>query len=545
MPTRREDPVIGFYSLLPIILARYGGHREIWNNLQAPLRKLSDILFDVKKKKVTVPMTIQKIPRKNSDGFTMAKVIDETSMIRDAMEEDETSPRPGKVIGIKAEIFSLYGALRAFIHTNQVHYIGRECVEDVYDVFLHKPMLQNKYTMIFQLIAFLANDATNGKSVDIEIPTNFEYIHRKASEETLSLINSHHDHTLAKFSDPIHCLLYHLCIIPEIPDEMAMYVFVSIRTKSKRHSTSIHFPYRSSNKIKTFSGFQEEYEQEIIRCTEKEKMTPDLPRNLLAGPMEAILQSVEDLSYHPMNHPGKDVIDPESKFRGNIKEPSVTVPMTAEQILQDPSRTYKIIPIDMIREKNRTRYLHLFDSLPIFGSEVLQDDRDFSSNDLRQMMYGPYLPPFFGCKDFLECILVYPVLHVQCISTETCNTPLMAQEQTNSLGMMYDFCRGDQRIHSYLSSSSSNDNDDEKKRGRNMLTSSSDDSQESFQTLSPRVDQACKKWRQEIIDMIENGTNPWKDGHETEPHSPWLYHIFDRSDYHQEPSVNIDTNCNN
>jgi hypothetical protein len=463
MPSDMEDPCIEAYGIFHIIVNRFKDQATIWNHLVEPFRSFEQIMFNSKKFGSRLPMMeVSRFSRDGKKEFKKKKVVDYKTYIGMSIDGDikpvtNFDSSRDRVIGLRENTYSIYSGLRSFIHCKAVHYISRNMIENLHNAFTHQDLsLQVDHPLVFSLIKRLLVRSEKKNEEDIPIPMTHLDIGCSYDEDLPpdypSMVVEYIEPGLVNFPLPLHFILYYFCISPKISDFFALSLFNSITTKvkSKKATNSITFSFRSSNGIDKFRPHQNIYNNMLCQ----HQKDPEADESHYSEGMNSLLSSLEELSLFPVEFTSEELgVDDKKMFRGNRDEPALKLSISPRDIIDNDETVIKNLPIDMRKtEDGSFEYFHIGDCLPVFAPEIRQRRDNVSYYDVRKYLSDGLLPPFYHSGDFLECVLMYPITHIQCVSTETCGVPDMDSEPVpviTSENQMFDWCPHDYRVNNY------------------------------------------------------------------------------------------------
>lgn len=427
MPDDANDICVDGYMVFHHLMTRFGSQKEIWNMLIEPLTSYQSLMLNSKYGGMRLPTIKEtRYSKKGNELVKKSFVLDIAKLkegIRDGsiQKPDTYSADRDRFNGIKNGTFTLYGAIRAFAYVKAQHFIHTNAIQFLYKLFtMEDPMLQIKYPLVFALVVMIKDQKKAEFSEELRIPRGGEY----AVEE------EHDDEVfydpcaeVKKFPLPYQFILYYFCLSPDISDSDSIFIFMSItsKTKGKTLTSSLPFSFLNGERIERMKPYIDMYKKEASshKC---ETIGSNDKEFAYANSMESLLQALEELSMHKMDVRVGDMDDKDQDYRGMVKEPEIVLPLNSREILSDSNLTWDSVIIDTEVDKSgNVKHFKLFDSLPIFDPEILQDSLDIKSKDISKYMIGSHLPPFFRSEDILECIIMYPICHVQCVSTEGCS----------------------------------------------------------------------------------------------------------------------------
>lgn len=327
--------------------------------------------------------------------------------------------------GFREDTPTIYSALRAFIQIYAPHFISVETLGMLQNLFLYDSQeLQALYPLAWKLVRKLLDNCTGDM---------YFYM-----DPGMLISNG--------FCYPAHIALYFLCCAPEISDEIAIIIFMSIsigKSRQYRYGTTgapisaLRFPQQSSRKISQ-SQVVMNHSRALKKASDKWralcKMLHSSSANNLRGPikrsgaLDFLFQSVEEIflrrfesMWYPVsverNKRGKTSSTSSSKApvdtkdrtsvsqnaRESMKCPDYHIGLRADEILIDPKN-----PPDLPLDMRKKEVIMPRASFPIFES-LIREAKFVKLEESREAC------PFSGCKeDFMECIILNPITTVQC-----------------------------------------------------------------------------------------------------------------------------------
>ncbi len=456
LPNEISDGVIDYYFVLHEILDRFGSIERIRSELMRPFAEDTDQLWmgETSTQSSTGSLLKESTVRRTKrwrNGETASKTT-----IREAREEQDRrgdevfaeSIREGKeteigkrIRGIKQGYRTIYSALRSFVHVYADHYISREFLRRLWILFeLKKPNLKNKVPTVWSLVLELSRsaDLTN-LSGDADVGPDVKIPSDCARE--------------CGFDYPAHVSLYVFCCDSEISDEFATGLFQSISSGyrgSGYHDGTVNsgtpivrFPKRGAidrkvGKRKKDSEDVRSYVRRAVdsgRDGEKSGSDSRIPDKVecVAFLFRFLEQSGCFLTNSNLEL--KDIPASARDLTERLDELNVVDPSS---LLRDPDNLPSL-PIDVVSwdsKKKKTgnkRFVENDACVPVWNGSILEENWGgflaFSRGDRRNDNSDDD-NPFSGCHpDFLECILLYPVTHIQTLSDETMKDPVTQEDE--------------------------------------------------------------------------------------------------------------------
>jgi hypothetical protein len=290
MPSDEEDPVVDFYRLLPLLLDRcLGSAEELWQQLRQPWRNLQFLSLRSGRRRNKTSKKDKKAPGRivNIRGAVCARgptskakfvptpsgvAIDHGPAFGDPDIDPEGSP---VVDGLADDAYTLYHALRAFSLPYAAHSISRYAFEALYAYFLHNGRLQHELPLAFRLLSHMQGNETRfdmeldeARHVSGSLPegtqaanqwrsavppaTRFGWVDDQDPDMAgAALPIPSLFFTPQEFPFPAHLVLYHACVHPDVPRDLASLVFFGVscstrgRMRDQWKQFSLAFP-RSS-----------------------------------------------------------------------------------------------------------------------------------------------------------------------------------------------------------------------------------------------------------------------------------------------------------
>jgi hypothetical protein len=373
------DPLLDFYSVLPIILNRFEDRATILDMLIDPLLDPDNIRFKSRKRKSSSSSPDEDIVcgEKKATGFVESRT-------------------------------TLYSALKSFCYVRCRHMILRTCVLDLANLFIVKDRtLQHKYRLQFELIMHLRDKIDNSKIyMDIiDVPEDF------------------YDDN--EFPFPSHVALYYLCCSSSLDNNTAVNLFLSLKLKSGESHTgddisfSANYPnldnmqevrYKLMDLIsRTVASKQERKDDKSIDNNQNHGNTAGTMYNGLA----TLFQAVEELSYYPVKI-AKSSIDDDNDYRGNKeKRLEMWYPVPWLKAMTIPNECFPM----QFSEDNKPQYS--WGLFPVWTSEmnllldnnakrdcaVMSGRKFYESNNQN----GNEIQPLAGANDdFMSSIIISP-----------------------------------------------------------------------------------------------------------------------------------------
>jgi len=378
MPQKINDPLIAYYRLLHKIIDKFGSRETIWASLIAPL-KSTDLLWF----------------RRNENG-TM------------------------RLTGLKEDTPSFYTAIRSFILVNAQHFIVPGTLVKLHKYFLDNHMLQLKHKLAFDLILQLMDemDSRDTESVRILGGVQEEVEH---PDDAFMLCGQ-------PFNFPSHILLYILAAGDDLPNDLAIELFISMTMYTKKrgyngtctNSTRIRFrPH-----IPRFKTLEKHAHHMVYASARSRKATRSVLNELKANShiptqasgFEFFLQALEELSYHQTCHVKTySQLNTDTTYRGNVPEVKNYVTLNAEEILVSQEEPPSL-PIDCTDRTNEPIYWN--NSFPIWKANVYDPGANLTSSAQScPIALGELdaLPIYGSHRDFLSCLLLQPIISIDAI----------------------------------------------------------------------------------------------------------------------------------
>lgn len=499
MPSDANDVAVDGYMVFHNIISRFKSQKEIWSMLTEPLTSYLSLMVNSKYAKTRIPMLKEtKYSASGRELLGQKKTPDFGRLMAELSDGsipkvDSYSHERDRFSGLRDGTFTLYGAIRAFVYVKAQHFIHVDAIRYLDKLFtMENPMLQIKYPLVYSLISVIRDQKGGEDNDELRIPKR----EKDAMEEEYDNDSMPDPKSeLCKFELPYQFILYYFCLSPDITDEDAVMIFTSItsKIKAKKMTSKIPFSFKNGSKMERLRPFVDMYKRE---ASTHPKDTEDNRgvETKRANPMESLLQALEELSMYKMDLKIEDIGEEHTNYRGSIKKPEVVLPISSFEVLQDKDVTYDSVIVDTeIDRSGGVKHFRLFDSFPIFDPEIVQDETSLKTKDVLKYMKGRHLPPFFRSEGFLECVIMYPVVHVQCISTENCSIGL---ENVSDIMQTINTCPVDARTHILNASYEDHTQDAIIKR------------KFSDESINQKLEHAQKKWRYVLDDRIG-----WKETH--------------------------------
>lgn len=388
---KTSDPNICFYKILHMIINRYGSTEAIWDELVYPLNSIP-FLWTAQKQ-------------------------NENKRQRKKVKQDETV----YIKGFREGTMSLYSALRSFAFINERHYIKRVVLEKVRNEFVINGLLQEKYSLTWNLVLYLYENAPMEE--DIEIPSDLP-------SDDLPLPDNEDGTPPQRF--PLHMLLYYFCCAPEIEDSLATLLFRSIGINLRGHNghgasypgmifCTKRFGLEEAEKNKySFMDIERVFYSEYKDINNENDVSS-------MGGISFLFKALEELSLYPIqvdldtvccddsttpNKKRKRTEEEGEMYRGFATGVRDFVNIHPFHVLSSENSPIDKIPVDFKNGEPMTPA----NSFPIWNLEMHEVDSqssvdikfaiDLDANDLEPR-------PFFDSSDILSCIIMNPITKVK------------------------------------------------------------------------------------------------------------------------------------
>jgi len=350
-----DDPIVELYDLFAPIVDRFGSKEEIWKICVDPFNEYDKLWYGTK-----------------------------------------GSGKKRKAIGFKEDGRTIYSAIKSFCYVYSKHNIRSDVVRDLLYLFeVQKMHLQEKFPLQYQLLRIVQETADEKDAEIIEIPE--------------------HVFLLEEFPFPTHVCLYYLCASQEIPDELAIQLFIGLSSKTRKLEGSITFssPQSTRSPSESLKYSLIDFVRNQRNKNEKEEFKADIPHVGLTY----LFCTLEQLSYYgtTIQQKKRKISEKDSIYRGEAEPIRDLLPMRENEILDD---TFKVA----VQSTKGILYSNS-QVFPIWNSELYDIKEEdgfamlgtrassrFRRGTLKTASGNEHdLLPFAGChEDFLDCILLYP-----------------------------------------------------------------------------------------------------------------------------------------
>jgi hypothetical protein len=287
--------------------------------------------------------------------------------------------REDKIGGFVEGIANFYTMFKSICYMMDVHTVNSRCIDKLFGYFSdpeNAVRLQSKYPKQFELIYSL-NEGMDLKCDNVDISLSPKG--KKKYEED--------EHDLP------HVLLYELCVSPDIPEELALELAMSIKSKvANKHPLNLsspqpHYNHMHNVKCKLYDMLRNDY----ITGNSKEEYTS----------LYHTIQCIEELSFLGLDRSNAET------YRGNKK--------TFENWLDfeklDRSTMTNELPIQFNETTHQPVYSNQL--MPIWPSEIAHSTMSTTRKYINNNVSTTDVPPFTGCHpDLLECIIVNTITEI-------------------------------------------------------------------------------------------------------------------------------------
>jgi hypothetical protein len=383
-----SDPhhVAFFRTTLPKILQRLfdGSRDKVLRCLTLPYSDPQQVWIASKKKQVNSEFpTLTKellqvhLEQYNEDSDTpLTNILSVAHGNTSVNNNNNRRKKEDKIGGFVEGIANFYTMFKSLCYMMDVHTVNSRCIDKLFGYFsdpMNALKLQSKYPRHYELISRL-NEELDSKcdSVDMSMSPKGK---KKYEEDERNLP---------------HVLLYELCASPDIPEELALELAMSIKSKvANKHPLNIsspqpHYDHMHNVKCKLYDTLHEDY------TTSKEEYTS----------LYHTIQCIEELSFLGLDRS-------KETYRGNKK--------TFENWLDfeklDRSTMTDELPIQFSETTHQPIYANKL--IPIWSSEIAPASMSTTRKYINNNVNTTDVPPFTGCHpDLLECIIVNTITEI-------------------------------------------------------------------------------------------------------------------------------------
>lgn len=379
MPTDDSDPLISYYRILHMILARFPSKDVLLDEIIDPLRDDDLLIF----------------------------------------KEYKSGKR--KLTALKANKMTIYSAMKAFVLIYCQHYISANVVAKLEQLFLEKPDLQSTHIMAHRLIRHLSETAQSNPMEFIPIPLDTSTYGEKDTQI------------------PPHVILYYLCISNDLSDEIAISLFKGMNIYSRNQSwghtvkdsivEQIKLPNFLPNKrvLDKHSSLLINSSVEYRERIQKSRLVR--PKGFDA--LDFVMQTMEELMYyHTKNLSSIQDLCTDPSYRGNVQRFETYVPLTSDEILADETSPPSL-PVDCTYDRKPVCWdrcipvwkCSMYDSMTctVRWKNIISK---VGQNSHSAFVTSPVCKgdsdaiPFTGCHpDLMECIVLQPIVVIDALSS--------------------------------------------------------------------------------------------------------------------------------